>query len=459
MSGSVVVKLDNVSKYYKLYNSPKDRLKEALHPFRKKYHKEFFALNNISFELRRGECLGIIGKNGMGKSTLLKIIANVIQPSFGSVQINGSVSALLELGTGFNPEFTGMENIYFYGTILGFRKNEVERRVKEIVDFADIGEFIDQPVKTYSSGMFVRLAFAVQTSLKPDILLVDEVLSVGDIFFQQKCHARIEELLGDGTALILVSHDTTLIEKYSKRVLLLADGNCVLWDEPYKTIHRYFSMGEKKIISKNLTKEINRKEDLLSEAVISTFGNIPWPDDNKFVDCKNVDVIGDIKTAELTRVAVTNKEEVKQSLFRIDEPINIYYEFKILEDIGVPVGGIEIRNSLNVFVHGKNTLQYGISDHSKAITLKAGAIVRMRQSFKLSLMAGEYIFSLGLASIDLEDYEDYLTGENFNIKNKIKMVLRIPQAGKFTITADVIKDNNFFGCVNLEGEHQYEFIY
>ena len=185
--------VNGISKIYKLYEKPIDRLKESLHPFKKKYHKEFYALKDITFEIEKGETVGIIGKNGSGKSTLLKIITGVLSPTNGSTTVKGKVSALLELGAGFNPEFTGLQNIYLNGTMMGYTKEEIDQRVGAILEFADIGDFIYQPVKTYSSGMFVRLAFAVAINVDPDILIVDEALSVGDIFFQLKCYKKFEE--------------------------------------------------------------------------------------------------------------------------------------------------------------------------------------------------------------------------------------------------------------------------
>ena len=194
MNKDIAISVKNITKTYKLYDSHADRVKEAFHPFRKKYHHTFNALSDVSFEVKKGETFGIIGRNGSGKSTLLQIICGILQTTSGSVEVNGRVSALLELGTGFNPEFTGRQNVYINGSILGLSHEEIEIRFDDIAAFADIGEFIDQPVKTYSSGMYVRLAFAVAISVEPDILIVDEALSVGDINFRNKCMKRIRAL-------------------------------------------------------------------------------------------------------------------------------------------------------------------------------------------------------------------------------------------------------------------------
>ncbi|HMT02221.1 MAG TPA: ABC transporter ATP-binding protein, partial [Burkholderiales bacterium] len=221
MSNKPIIKVENLTKIYKLYDAPIDRLKEALHWRHKKYHKDFYALNNISFEINTGECVGIIGKNGSGKSTLLKIIAKVLTPSSGAVTVNGKVSALLELGAGFNPEYTGIENIYFQGSLMGYTKEEIDKKVDAILSFADIGEFAFQPVKMYSSGMFARLAFAVAINVEPDILIVDEALSVGDMFFQAKSMAKMKSLIEDKKVTVLfVTHDISSIKAMCNKAIL-----------------------------------------------------------------------------------------------------------------------------------------------------------------------------------------------------------------------------------------------
>ena len=235
----VAISVNHVSKVYKLYDNPMDRLKESLGLSRKKKYKEHYALNGISFEIKKGETVGIIGTNGSGKSTILKIITGVLNPTSGSVQVDGRISALLELGAGFNMEYTGLENVYLNGTMLGFSKEEIDARLQDILDFADIGEFIHQPVKTYSSGMFVRLAFAVAINIDPEILIVDEALSVGDIFFQSKCFRKFEEFKERGKTILLVSHDLSSISKYCDRVILLNKGNKVSEGSPKVVVDEY----------------------------------------------------------------------------------------------------------------------------------------------------------------------------------------------------------------------------
>ena len=221
------IKVENISKIYRIYDNPKERFLEVVHKGKKEYGKDHYALNDVSFEVKEGEILGIIGVNGSGKSTLLKIITGVLQPTKGSVTVNGRVSALLELGAGFNPDYTGVENIYFNGLIMGFSRKEMDEKVKGIIEFADIGEFINQPVKTYSSGMLVRLAYAVAVSIEPDILIVDEALAVGDVYFQMKSMSKMEELFRKGKTVIFVSHDTASVRKLCNTAIYLDKGKVI----------------------------------------------------------------------------------------------------------------------------------------------------------------------------------------------------------------------------------------
>ena len=237
----IAIKVQNLSKVYHLYDNPQDRLKEALHPFKKKYHHDFHALDDISFEVKKGETVGIIGKNGAGKSTLLKIITGVLTPSSGTVEVNGKVASLLELGTGFNPEMTGLENIYLNGTLMGFTKEEMDQKVDTITEFANIGEFIHQPVKMYSSGMFARLAFSVAINVDADILIVDEALSVGDMLFQAKCIAKMTSLMEEGMTILFVSHDIHAVRSLCTKGIYLEHGKTVMIGNAGEVVDRYIN--------------------------------------------------------------------------------------------------------------------------------------------------------------------------------------------------------------------------
>lgn len=242
MSSDVAIKISDISKYYQIYDKPLDRLKQSVFRGRKKFYKEFKALHNVSFEVKKGETVGIVGRNGSGKSTLLQMICGTLTPTFGSISLTGRVAALLELGAGFNPEFTGRENVLMNATILGLSAEEINEKYDEIVDFSELGAFIEQPVKTYSSGMYVRLAFSVAINVDPEILIIDEALAVGDEMFQQKCYAKINSLREKGTTVLFVSHSASAIVELCSRAVLLDQGESVYEGEPKIAIALYHKL-------------------------------------------------------------------------------------------------------------------------------------------------------------------------------------------------------------------------
>lgn len=235
----VAIQVQNLTKIYKLYESPRDRLKESVNPFGRKYHREFHALRNLNLQIKKGETVGIVGRNGSGKSTLLKIITGVITPTCGTATVGGKISALLELGGGFNPALTGIENVYYNGTLLGFSRAEMDAKLDDILSFADIGAFIHQPVQTYSSGMFVRLAFAVAINVDPDILIVDEALAVGDEAFQRKCFAKIQSFQEQGRTILFVSHTASMVIGLCNRAFLIDSGELLLSGAPKHVMAKY----------------------------------------------------------------------------------------------------------------------------------------------------------------------------------------------------------------------------
>ena len=353
-----VVSVRGVGKMYHLYDRPQDRLKQKLlwrlRIHRKRYGREFWALREVSFDVRRGEAIGIIGRNGSGKSTLLQVLAGVLKPTTGEVRVQGRVAALLELGSGFNPEFTGRENVLLNGVILGLTHAEMEERFAEIAAFADIGEFVDQPVKTYSSGMFVRLAFAVSTALDPDILLIDEALAVGDIFFRQKCYQRLEALRERGTSIVLVSHAMNDVEQFCEWALLLHRGDVIFQGAASEAVKRYYLI---------------EQEDRLAvqaqpEPLPQTNGSTPeptsadadfWPSPEAFLDISGVAQVSN-GWARCTGVALCNSHGQPCRVFQQGETASFFYEFELLRDIEVPIGGLVIQNDKGVIVHGKNKI-------------------------------------------------------------------------------------------------------
>lgn len=269
MNQDIAIEVQNLYKVYKLYDAPIDRLKEALDPRKKKYHKDFHALNDISFEVKKGETVGIIGKNGSGKSTLLKIITGVLTPSSGIVQVNGKVSALLELGAGFNLEYTGIENIYFQGNLMGYGIDEMAHKLPYILEFANIGDFINQPVKMYSSGMFARLAFAVAINVSPEILIVDEALSVGDMAFQAKCMAKMKSMMENGTTVLFVSHDTHSVKTLCSKAVYLRNGCMKGFGTVAKVVDMYIEAQHTEMTANLEEFEVESYKDKIDHSVLT----------------------------------------------------------------------------------------------------------------------------------------------------------------------------------------------
>jgi ABC-type polysaccharide/polyol phosphate transport system ATPase subunit len=264
---NTAIKVSHLTKVYKLYDKPIDRLKESLHPLKKQYHKDFYALNDVSFEIKKGETVGIIGKNGAGKSTLLKIITGVLTPTSGHVHVNGRIASLLELGAGFNPEYTGIENIYLQGTLMGYTHSEMEAKIDEILAFADIGDFVHQPVKMYSSGMFARLAFSVAINVDPDILIVDEALSVGDMAFQEKCILKMKSMLNAQRSILFVSHSLPSIRNFCHKAIWIKDGKMIMNNEANIVCEAYTEFMKQSIATQKIEKKVLQNIENLEKTI------------------------------------------------------------------------------------------------------------------------------------------------------------------------------------------------
>ncbi len=399
MDKNLAISVQGVSKIYKLYDKPIDRLKEAVSLTHKSYHRDFFALSDISFEVKRGETVGIIGTNGSGKSTILKIITGVLSPTTGTAEVSGNISALLELGAGFNSEYTGLENIYMNGTMMGFSRQEMERRMDDILRFADIGDFVNQPVKTYSSGMFVRLAFALAINVDPEILIVDEALSVGDVFFQAKCYRRMEEMMKNGTTILMVSHDMGSIIKYCDKVVLLNRGHFVAQGEAGKMVDLY-----KKILA-NQTDElaealIEQKKEALGlpvEAAVS---------DKRMKDRMNLNPevqeygdgrasFEDFGTLD-ARGNVTNLL-LKGEIFTIRERVRFH------APIENPIFTYTLRDKKGTDITGTNTLFEG----TEINPVKDGDVYTVSFRQKMNLQGGEYLLSMSCTGYENGEHVVY----------------------------------------------------
>lgn len=406
MDKDIAIKVENLSKVYKLYNAPIDRMKEALHPRKKSYHKEFYALNDVSFEIKRGECVGILGKNGAGKSTILKIITGVLTPTSGKVTVNGKISALLELGAGFNPEYTGMENIYFQGNLMGFEREEMEAKVQAILDFADIGAFIDQPVKNYSSGMFARLAFAVAISVEPDILIVDEALSVGDMFFQAKSMSHMKKLIeNDKTTVLFVSHDISSIKAMCSKAVLLENGYVKMFDKADKVAEEYFAARfEKKSDSTQQQKRIqdtNVKQAPQSKLSKNIYSNEEFKKTSSFQRIQNGKV-------NFTNVVILDEEEKVIQQVQFGQAITVRCFVDIHEDIHNLSFGFHIRNRNGVEILYDDT----VLQRQEVLWVKQNERYIVDWSFKLMLQEGNYNIAvvtsvpinLDIAEVDMCDF-------------------------------------------------------
>ena len=420
----------HVGKTYCLYKRPTDLLKQqVLGRFGKKYGQEFRALRDVSFEVRSGEMFGVIGRNGSGKTTLLQILAGTLQPTDGEVIRQGRVTALLELGSGFNPEYTGRENVLMNGAILGISRSEMENRFAEIASFADIGEFIDQPVKTYSSGMFVRLAFAVTISLDPDILLIDEALAVGDIFFRQKCYKRLKELLDKGVAVVLVSHAMNDVEQFCERALLLHHGHLIFGGTASEAVKRYYLIEqEDRLAAMRSHQDQTAPRKPTSQTPVQDTDS--WPAPEAFLNISRVTQVSN-GSAKCTGLAICNSDGRPCLVFEQGETASFFYEFEILEEIEVPIGGLVIQNDKGVLVHGKSTLEYGTDIPTFVCR---GARLRFRQDVTLEIAVGEYtLYEVGLASISRLDYERRALYPYTELRTKRIRICHLPDACRFAV--------------------------
>ncbi len=370
---NIAISLKNISKYYKLYNSPKDRLKEALSLSGKTYHKKFYATKNLNLEIKKGEILGIVGKNGSGKSTLLKLITGVLTPDEGAIKVNGKISALLELGSGFNPEFTGMQNIFFYGTILGFTKREMEEKLDDILTFADIGDFIHQPLKTYSSGMKSRLGFAVAVHIEPEILILDEVLAVGDVLFRRKCYSKMEEFFKSGKTIIYVSHDANSIKELCTRAIFL-DSGTVLMDSDAKTVSSYY---EKYLFAKDKNKDKIKNEIKELRIKNQTFNIKPIENNNKYIE------LTEEKTSSKDQKNFTEKNKA-YLIHDFTPKSTIVYDNTQVEIIDICIKTIE-GERVNVLNTGDRYIYcYRLKFHSKQKNVAFGMHIKTEKGLTVS---------------------------------------------------------------------------
>lgn len=402
MENAIIV--NDVTKIYKLYDKPIDRLKESLNPFHREYHRKFYALNGLSFSVEKGQTVGIIGTNGSGKSTILKIITGVLSPTTGEVTVNGTVSALLELGAGFNMDYTGIENIYMNGSMMGFSRKEMDARLKDILDFADIGDFVNQPVKTYSSGMFVRLAFALAINVEPEILIVDEALSVGDVFFQAKCYRRMEEIRKKGTTILMVTHDMGSILKYCDKVVLLNKGDLIAEGSAGHMVDLY-----KKILANQMDL---LKEELAAERQSETgaeAGNAEARSDVRPSLMKDKLSVNPRRTeygdgrAEIYDMGLFDQRGNLTSLLLKGEKFTIREKIRFHAPVQAPIFTYTIKDKKGTELTGTNTLYEG-TDIRPA---EDGDEYDVTFTQKMTLQGGEYLLSMSCTGFEMGEHVVY----------------------------------------------------
>ncbi len=396
-----VIEIKNITKIYNLYDKPTDRLKEVLFPKFSK-HKEFSALKDVSFDVKKGEILGIIGKNGSGKSTILKIITNVLTPTSGEAIIKGKIAALLELGAGFNMEYTGIENIYLNGQMIGFSKEEMDEKLDDIIEFADIGDHIYQPVKTYSSGMFARLAFSVAISVDPDILIVDEALSVGDVFFQNKCYRRFDDFRRRGKTILFVTHDMGSVIKYCNRCVLLNAGKKVAEGSPQEMVDLYkkIMVGQWDERDENSEKLINQKVEKVLE------GNKKlWKE--QMVINPDIEAYGDGRAEIIDFGIFSTDGNIGNNVYKGDY-YDVKMKVKINENNLSPIFAFKLRDVKGSELTGTNTMLENIDTSN----LKKGDIVTITFRQKQYLQPGQYLLSLGCTAFEGDNLVVY--SRNYN---------------------------------------------
>lgn len=413
MSSEKAISVTDLSKCYQIYPDPRDRLKQFVlprigRPFGirgRKYYRDFWALRDINFHVERGETVGIVGRNGSGKSTLLQIICGTLSATGGAVDTHGRIAALLELGSGFNPEFTGRENVYLNAALLGLTTAEIDARFADIVSFAGIGDFIDQPVKTYSSGMMVRLAFAVQAQIEPDILIVDEALAVGDVRFQARCFERLRQLKAGGTSILLVTHSTEQIVTHCDKAILIEKGETVCWGDPKTVVHTYMDLlfGSERRHSQKpsdgptdgsgiTSSPVNAARDYVSleDDVFST-RNSYNPHEFRWGDGK----------AQILDYCMRADNDIYPTSVKIGQVIRLTISLQFNEAIVRPILGVTIKTKEGVTVYGINSELHPVSEFREKGAAGETAVVRV--TFVCRLGPGDYFISLGIATKRGED--------------------------------------------------------
>jgi teichoic acid transport system ATP-binding protein len=396
----IAIAVKDVRKIYKLYDKPQDRVKEALGLGKKCAPKLHYALNGVSMNIYRGETVGIIGTNGSGKSTILKIITGVLNPTEGQVVVDGRISALLELGAGFNQEYNGIENVYLNGTMMGFSEKEIDAKLPSILEFADIGDYVYQPVKTYSSGMFVRLAFAVAINIEPEILIVDEALSVGDVFFQAKCYHKFEEFKQMGKTIVFVSHDLSSISKYCDRVFLLNKGNLLGEGSPKEMIDAY----KRVLVGQYEIPEDKEQKGLLDDEELRAAAAGAQLNGSAKAQGLNPQLLEyGTKQAEIVEYYITDDRGVRTTAVIKGTEFTVHMKVRFADTLPAPIFAVSVKNVQGTEITGTNSM----IERAFLEPAKPGQVKHVTFTQRMSLQGGEYLLSLGVTGYNGDTFEVY----------------------------------------------------
>jgi len=442
---SVAISAQNVSKKYRLFNSPKERLWESLHPFNKKFHREFWALKEIDFQIPKGATVGIVGRNGSGKSTLLKIICSILKPTIGTIRVNGEVSALLSIDAGLNPKLTGRDNVFFKGSLMGIPPKELRDRMGDIESFADIGEFFDQPLQIYSSGMMLRLAFAIAINVDTEILVMDEVITVGDAKFQQKCFQKFQEYQASGKTIMITTHDTNTIVRHCDHAILLDKGSLVEAGKPDEVINHYLNILEGKSPAKpqvtagktesSTVKYPSNSHENPSAELQEFLQGLPIHDNcsSRKSFNKNEKRQG-FNRAEIVDYLIVANNIVDPVNVYSGDWIDVYIKAKFHETVQFPLMGLAINTYDGVLIYGFNSF----CTTKEISPAQNGDIVIGKISLKLRLRHGDYFFDLG---VDLKESAE--SGDYVNLDRRCAV-----------IHLNVIESNKFFGLADFEADFE-----
>jgi lipopolysaccharide transport system ATP-binding protein len=390
-----------LGKRYPMYESPGHRLLSSLLGSLVRPPREYVALDDVSFDIEPGDALAVIGRNGAGKSTLLQLLSGVLEPSTGTIRAPSRVAGLLELGSGFNPDFTGRENVYINAAILGLSKRQVEDRLDDIIAFAEIGEFIDMPVKTYSSGMFLRLAFSVAIAVEPELLLVDEALTVGDVFFQQKCYARLSELRRKGMSVLLVTHSMADAAEFCNKGIVLSQGRIVFKGSGREAVEYYFHHERETPTGRTARDSVPAPASDDGPAAATAAPN-DWPAGEGTVDLSGRNQHGGGQVVAL-RAILTDARDRPTRVFEQGESMRIHVDYRFDEDVEVPIAGMSLINAKGWMVHGRNSLQF---EDTGVRRVPAGSVLRVVQEVNLAVEPGEYTLEIGAAELPAQLFDN-----------------------------------------------------